>query len=173
MVAGGKEKRDRNKCFSYLFFYFLFFIFFSQIHSPTELGSHSDGLGLTYKWNTTIGSTWAESVWVAFRLRNFSKISVRIVGAISWKGDGELLQITGAGEIIPPATPFYTRTLHTDGQPSSRNPNLVDADQAGCAYINPSLPTAQLIALSLSPSTHNHPSAHLRLHFSFTNQLNN
>ena len=73
---------------------------------------------------------------------------------------------------VPPATSPYTRTLHTDGQPSSRNPNLVDADQAGCAYINPSLPTAQLIALSLSPSTHNHPSAHLHLHFSYTNQLN-
>lgn len=90
----GKEKRDRNRCFFYLFFYFLFFIFFSQIHSLTELGSHLDGLGLTYKRNDTIGSIHAERVWVAFRLRN----SVRIVGAISWKGDGELLQITGAGE---------------------------------------------------------------------------
>jgi len=87
-----------------------------------------------------------------------------------------MLQITGLENsnavTVPPATSFYARILHTDEQPSSRNPNLVDANQAGCAYINPSLPTARLIALSLSPSKHNHPSAHPRPHFSYTNQPN-
>jgi len=72
LVAGGRKSATVANVFPSFFILFPIFYFLSQIHSSTELSSHLDGLGLTYKWNDAIGSTRPESVWVAFRSRNFS-----------------------------------------------------------------------------------------------------